>query len=148
MAFCWNRIGGPPGVSSLQQANMLGWLAFQACTDKNVSLPSWKQILHFAVENKNCTSLSDIFGNFSLNNVELSYTALSGIYLLLVTMQQVLRWEYGWTTMVDETTQNKSLVNIFIILKKIKKNYIYVRPLFVFSIHFVIWPILVGPRHT
>ena len=39
-------------------------------------------------------------------------TALSEIYLLLFTMQKVLRLEYGWTTFGDEKIQKKSLVNI------------------------------------
>ena len=55
-------------------------------------------------------------------------------------MQQVLRWEYGWTTLGDEKVEKKSLINILNFLKNNNFESMSGR-FFVFSIHFVIGPI-------
>ena len=84
----------------------------------------------------------DIFGKLEkvASGPKLLLTALAGIYLLLVTMQQVLRYKYGWHTLGNEKIQKKSLVNIFNFLKN--NNFISMSGrFFVFSIKFVIGPI-------
>ena len=56
-------------------------------------------------------------------------TALPGIYLLLFTMQQVLRWKYGLTTLGHKIIQNKCSMDILNFLKN--KILIYARSFFV-----------------
>ena len=55
-------------------------------------------------------------------------------------MQQVLRWEYGWSTLSDKKIQKKSSGNI-LIFWKIIILYLWQAVFFVFSLHFMIEPI-------
>ena len=65
-------------------------------------------------------------------------TALSAIYVLLITMPPVLRWKYAWTTLGHKEIQKKSLnLNILKIIMK----YSCQAGFFLFPINFVIEPI-------
>ena len=70
----------------------------------------------------------------------LRLTALSGIYLLLFTIQQVLRWKYGWTTLGHKIIQKNYLLNILYFLKNNNLTSLSGRFL-VFLIYFFIGPI-------
>ena len=67
-------------------------------------------------------------------------TALSGIFLLLFTIQQVFGWKFGWTTLGHKIFHKKCPLNILYFLKN---NYLTSLSgrFFVFFIHFVIGPI-------
>ena len=74
----------------------------------------------------------------ALATLDTSFTALSGIYLLIFTMLEVLSWKYGWTTLGGKIIHN-FLVNIVNFLKN--NNFKSKADLFLGSIHFVIGPI-------
>ena len=67
------------------------------------------------------------------------HSFVRNIYLLLFTMQQVLRWKYGWTTLGHKIIQITFQVNIFNFLKNYNFKSMAGR-FFLFSIHFVNGP--------
>ena len=83
---------------------------------------------------------SSSLGKIFLVTNTVQSTALLGIYILLITIQQILMWNYCWTTLSHKIIQKKCLLNYLYLLKHI--NFISMSGhFFVFSIHFFSGPI-------